>query len=278
MKKWDWPFINRLALVLLISFVLLACTTKTNEATSPSVEAVMEQLGEEGKEVTSGIQNDSEAISPSIFQEIILQINKVDVMIPPSNYSLLGLKIADGNLDGEIRSLMEVKKINSTDYLLAAYQSENGGCNDITCFRKINLILFNSERIIDLLDYSISYQTWRRSKLLHNSFLLVETEGAEYQENEIGIMVPTEEARVNRIFTAVMNSRISSLENFTQEELKLCRNTVFARYGYQFNDEKLNAYFSQLDWYKPIRDNVDAQLTEDDKNLIQYIRSLEALK
>lgn len=278
MKRLDWPFINRLVFALLILFLPLACTTKTNEATSSSVDAVMEKPGEEGKEVTSGIQNDSEAPAPSIFQRVISQINKGDALITPSDYSLLGLKIADGNPDGEIRSLMELTKINSTDYLLATYQSENGGCNDITCFRKINLVLFNSEKIISALDYSIAYQTWRSSKLLHNSFLLVETEETEYEENENGIMVPSEDAKVNRMYTAVMNGRVSSLESFTKEELKLCRNTVFARYGYQFKDEKLDSYFSQLDWYQPTRANVDGQLTDDDKNFIQYIQSLEALR
>ncbi|MFZ1809365.1 MAG: YARHG domain-containing protein [Cyclobacteriaceae bacterium] len=276
MKKFNR--INKVlnALFILIILNQFSCTTKSNEVTSSPVET--EKLSEEGKEVTSGVQNDSASPAPTIFQDIILLINKEDVLIPPANYQLLGLEVADGNLSEEIWSLSEVKKISDTDYLLVAYQSENGGCNDITCFRKISLVLFNEERIISAFDYSIAYQTWRGSKLLNNSFLLIETEEVEYQENESGIMVPTDEVMINRMYTVVTNDRIASLESFTKEELKLCRNTVFAKYGYKFKDEKLSAYFSKFNWYKPTRDNVDAQLTGDDKNLVQYIRSLEDSK
>lgn len=41
------------------------------------------------------------------------------------------------------------------------------------------------------------------------------------------------------------------LENLTQEELKLARNEIYARHGYDFSDEYLKRYFEQFEWYQP---------------------------
>lgn len=44
----------------------------------------------------------------------------------------------------------------------------------------------------------------------------------------------------------------SDLEGFGAEELKLARNELYARYGRRFNDEALQAYFDEKDWYEGI--------------------------
>ena len=42
----------------------------------------------------------------------------------------------------------------------------------------------------------------------------------------------------------------SDLEGLTQEQLRLARNELYARYGYIFEDEGLRNYFEQKSWYQ----------------------------
>ena len=55
-------------------------------------------------------------------------------------------------------------------------------------------------------------------------------------------------------------------------ELRFMRNEIFARHGYIFKSEDLNAYFSDKSWYSPIRSDVTKLLTEIDKYNIQLIK------
>ena len=67
----------------------------------------------------------------------------------------------------------------------------------------------------------------------------------------------------------------SDLEQLDKSELRLMRNEIFARYGYIFNDIKLQAYFSKQDWYKPRGRDVDKYLTQLEKDNIKLIQEFE---
>ena len=43
----------------------------------------------------------------------------------------------------------------------------------------------------------------------------------------------------------------ADLEGLTKEECRLARNEIYARYGYIFDDENLQAYFESCGWYAP---------------------------
>lgn len=44
----------------------------------------------------------------------------------------------------------------------------------------------------------------------------------------------------------------TDLAKYTREEIALIRNEIYARYGYNFSDEKLQAYFNDQPWYDPV--------------------------
>ncbi|MCV9387758.1 YARHG domain-containing protein [Reichenbachiella ulvae] len=67
------------------------------------------------------------------------------------------------------------------------------------------------------------------------------------------------------------------LKGKAEEELRLMRNEIFARYGYIFKSEKLTEYFSTKPWYSPKNSNVESKLTEVDKINIQRILKFEKL-
>ncbi|NHN24764.1 YARHG domain-containing protein [Flavobacterium jejuense] len=66
--------------------------------------------------------------------------------------------------------------------------------------------------------------------------------------------------------------------NYSKEELRLLRNTIYAQYGYEFNASDLKAYFSQFGWYVP-NPNLkmeDIILTQLEKEYIDKIREKES--
>ena len=66
------------------------------------------------------------------------------------------------------------------------------------------------------------------------------------------------------------------LESFSNDELKIMRNEIFARNGYIFKEGgEMNNYFMNENWYKPKLKNVDANLTQLEKYNIQLIRKVE---
>ncbi len=48
----------------------------------------------------------------------------------------------------------------------------------------------------------------------------------------------------------------SDIKGFSERDLNVARNEIFARHGYTFNSDKLTYLFSQTSWYKPRTKNV----------------------
>lgn len=66
------------------------------------------------------------------------------------------------------------------------------------------------------------------------------------------------------------------LNGLTAAELRLIRNTLFAKNGYQFKDENLGRYFALKSWYQPRSDKVVLQ--EHDKAVLEVVLKIETAK
>jgi hypothetical protein len=67
----------------------------------------------------------------------------------------------------------------------------------------------------------------------------------------------------------------SSLAVLNKEELRLLRNTIYARYGMIFQSKDLKTHFQQFNWYNPRSNNVASRLTDVDKENIKNIQVFE---
>ncbi|MEQ9413608.1 MAG: YARHG domain-containing protein [Cyclobacteriaceae bacterium] len=68
------------------------------------------------------------------------------------------------------------------------------------------------------------------------------------------------------------------LFHYTNEELRLIRNEIFARYGHKFKSADLRIHFESKTWYEPISEDVTSKLNELEKLNVQQIRNIEARK
>ena len=57
--------------------------------------------------------------------------------------------------------------------------------------------------------------------------------------------------------------------------LAVMRNEIFARHGYQFKSNQWSTYFGSKTWYKPSKQNVDAELTDIEKANLDLIKIQE---
>lgn len=91
-------------------------------------------------------------------------------------------------------------------------------------------------------------------------------------EYSAGKSNPTLESLIADSYARLTHEDISGLDS---NELRILRNSYYARNGYIFKDQELAAYFSRYDWYHPVSRNVDNKLTETQKSNINLIKSHE---
>jgi serine/threonine-protein kinase len=67
----------------------------------------------------------------------------------------------------------------------------------------------------------------------------------------------------------------SDIAGLPVSDLRMLRNTVYARYGRVFDSADLQQYFNNRPWYRPRRDYSDSQLTAADRANVNFIKSAE---
>lgn len=68
---------------------------------------------------------------------------------------------------------------------------------------------------------------------------------------------------------------VKAIASMNDEELRLARNTIYAKYGRVFTTDDLKSYFSKQPWYKENPRYTDKDLKEEDKKIIQLIHHWE---
>jgi hypothetical protein len=69
---------------------------------------------------------------------------------------------------------------------------------------------------------------------------------------------------------------IEQLCSFSKSDLRILRNTIYAKSGYQFQSSDLKNHFSKFSWYTGTKVNVDNELSKIDKTNIQLIQRIES--
>lgn len=65
------------------------------------------------------------------------------------------------------------------------------------------------------------------------------------------------------------------LKNLRKLDLEILRNTIFARHGFSFSKKSVRQFFEQTSWYMPVSNNVDAELTDLERQNIALLQRFE---
>ncbi|MBW7675392.1 YARHG domain-containing protein [Chryseobacterium chendengshani] len=61
------------------------------------------------------------------------------------------------------------------------------------------------------------------------------------------------------------------LKNLRKLDMEIIKNAVFARHGYSFKKQTYRNFFEQTDWYIPVSNNVDSELTPLEKDNVALL-------
>jgi hypothetical protein len=76
-------------------------------------------------------------------------------------------------------------------------------------------------------------------------------------------------------FTSKMLINRAMLEYFDKPMLRIMRNEIYARHGYNFASADLKNYFSKQKWYKPVKSNSEVKLSEVEQYNVDIIKMME---
>ena len=69
--------------------------------------------------------------------------------------------------------------------------------------------------------------------------------------------------------------QVADLRQLSGRDLRILRNTIYARRGRPFKSTVLQEHFKRLDWYRPDPSYTDARLTPNDQRNVTLIKSVE---
>ncbi|GEN75683.1 YARHG domain-containing protein [Chryseobacterium hagamense] len=100
----------------------------------------------------------------------------------------------------------------------------------------------------------------------------------KYTDEETG-KTETYMASKNRIASGAVFKINASRQKLTEKDLKnlrkldleIIKNAVFARHGYAFKKQTYRNFFEQTDWYIPVSNNVDKELTPLEKENVALL-------
>ncbi len=96
-------------------------------------------------------------------------------------------------------------------------------------------------------------------------------EGEEYEDE-------TYRFSSDKIFTLNASTQPmveDTLKELRKIDLEIIRNTIYARHGYSFKKAGVRQFFDFIDWYVPVSNNVDAELTPLEKANISMLLRFE---
>ena len=76
-------------------------------------------------------------------------------------------------------------------------------------------------------------------------------------------------------WTGMMLINGSMVRGFDKKTLRIMRNEILARKGYNFTSADLKEYFSSKSWYKPVEDNSTIKLSLGEQAAVELIKSEE---
>ncbi|MBX7044265.1 MAG: YARHG domain-containing protein [Ignavibacteria bacterium] len=66
------------------------------------------------------------------------------------------------------------------------------------------------------------------------------------------------------------------LQNLYKDELELIRNLIYARHGYKFKNPYFKSVFDSVEWYIPVSEDVNKDLTDIEQKNIELIKRYES--
>ncbi|MDL2143076.1 YARHG domain-containing protein [Flavobacterium tructae] len=103
----------------------------------------------------------------------------------------------------------------------------------------------------------------------------LEGEEGEEAETYIEAVFRAASESIMTINSSTQKLKESDLKNLKKIDLEILRNTIFARHGLTFKTKTVRQFFDSVEWYIPVSDNVNNELTSTEKDNIVLLKRFE---
>lgn len=272
---------KKLILISLLSFSFLACTNEKKSVETTKVEAVEPYKHLYGFWVGDFISENA--------KDSVHSVNKINIVIKSIiDNKVTGYSIVAGNkrpLVGKVDSLN-----NQLNFVLT--EPGNDKYDGEFTFKLVNNHLIGQWNAYD---QSInvtkrSFELTRKEFQYNANLMLPEHDYLDFTSGKDSSVVDSVDGQAevyvekyHRAASDYVYKINSSTHQFTEDEIKnykkldleILRNTIFARHGYTFKKRSYRQFFDYVDWYVPVTDDVDGQLTATEKANIKLLLRFE---
>ncbi len=273
-------------LFVMITILLFACTNKESK---PQEETVQEQT-QADKNLNGFWVGDFVAEETKDGSEFVTT-NKLNIAIKSIiNDTVSAQSIVAGNkrpLSGKINRRNGKTTFNlaepGDDKYDGTFEFELVGDSLIGFWKAYNTNLPVTKRSFKLVRKEFSY----------NPNLMLSSEGdyTDYVDSKSKTELDTlEDGKVEEytddyyrqasesVYTLNSSTKLlteKELKNLKKLDLEILRNTIFARHGYTFKKKSFRQFFDPVEWYVPVSDNIDGELTAVEKTNIKQLTRFE---
>ncbi|MCC9016701.1 YARHG domain-containing protein [Flavobacterium lipolyticum] len=103
----------------------------------------------------------------------------------------------------------------------------------------------------------------------------LEVEEGKEAETYIEAVFRAASESIMTINSSTQKLKESDLKNLKKIDLEILRNTIFARHGLTFKTKTVRQFFDSVEWYIPVSDNVNNELTTTEKENIVLLKRFE---
>lgn len=112
-----------------------------------------------------------------------------------------------------------------------------------------------------------SYVDWSKWKSV-NTYDTLENGKIETYENRA---FRSSSDKIFKLNASTVLLKENELKNLKKLDLEIIKNTIFARHGYAFKNQTYRQFFDPVEWYVPVFNNVDKDLTETENTNIKLL-------
>lgn len=280
---------KNLLFVSLLSLALFSCKkeeeTKTIQPQIANQEHVIPEVHQELYGIYTGdftgnfeVRTDDDVYTEREYKKISLKINRI------TKDSVYGQSIMNGN-QRPFRGVFDEKSNHfvldepgsdptdgrfemtvANDSLTGKWSAYNKSrvkapLKDLKLIKKsfvYNSNFMLNENDTDLVDWSTSKKVTQTYKDEYTG----KTESYTEDQNRIGTEAIFKLNGSKRTLTE------KELKNLRKIDLEIIKNAIYARHGYSFKKATFRNFFERTDWYIPVSNNVEKELTEVEKGNI----------
>lgn len=287
--------ILKVSLICLFTMSLVACKkdTKTTDSSNDSLSAkkdsvVVPEIHKEYYGIYSGefagkgiiASEDGEEYEGDIYKKLSLKINRI------TRDSVYGQSIVDGNQrpfrgvfnESSSSFVLDEPGNDKTDGRFEVKLKSDSITGKWTAFNKSavkipskTLKLIKKEFVYNpnfMLDKNSDLIDWENPKDFVEKYTDEETGKTETYISSKNRVASDAVFSIN---ASTQKLKEKDLKNLRKLDMEIIKNAVFARHGYAFKKQTYRSFFEQTDWYIPVSNNVDNELSQIEKDNVALL-------